>query len=104
MVPNCDANGDYMPMQCYQGSNMCSCYDKSGNPITQPSTTLKSCKCLVERHEVESRNLIGSYIPQCEEDGTYQKSQCVGSIGVCFCVNPMTGEKKGDVTRGGVNC
>ncbi|GFX18728.1 uncharacterized protein TNCV_3018861 [Trichonephila clavipes] len=49
MVPNCDANGDYMPMQCFQGSKFCSCYDKSGNPITQPSTKLKSCKCLRRR-------------------------------------------------------
>ncbi|GFY37236.1 u24-ctenitoxin-Pn1a [Trichonephila inaurata madagascariensis] len=102
MVPNCDANGDYMPMQCFQGSKFCSCYDKSGNPITQPSTKLKSCKCMVQKHEAQ--RLIGNFIPQCETDGTYKKTQCNGSTGYCYCVNLMTGEKKGDAKRGMMNC
>ncbi|GFQ94414.1 uncharacterized protein TNCT_239571 [Trichonephila clavata] len=104
MVPNCDTNGDYMPMQCFQGSKFCSCYDKSGNPVTQPSTKLKSCNCLVKRYEAQNKKLIGNFIPQCETDGTYKKRQCNGSTGYCYCVNPMTGEKKGDAKRGMVNC
>ncbi|GFY60245.1 uncharacterized protein TNIN_500031 [Trichonephila inaurata madagascariensis] len=103
LVPNCDENGDYMPMQCYQGSKLCSCYGESGHPITPPSTKLKSCKCLVQRYKALKSGLIGVFVPQCETDGTFSKRQCIGSVGVCFCVNPMTGNLKSEARRE-VNC
>lgn len=37
--------------------------------------------------------LVGAYSPQCNEDGTWVKLQCHGSIGYCWCVDSNTGEK-----------
>ena len=31
--------------------------------------------------------LIGAFIPQCEEDGSYSEVQCHGSAGYCWCVD-----------------
>ena len=31
--------------------------------------------------------LVGVYIPQCEEDGSYSSKQCHGSTGYCWCVD-----------------
>ncbi|GBN56032.1 hypothetical protein AVEN_79293-1, partial [Araneus ventricosus] len=28
---------------------------------------------------------VGGYIPQCDEDGFYQKFQCWNSVGRCWC-------------------
>lgn len=32
-------------------------------------------------------NLIGSYRPQCEHDGSWSPKQCWGSVGTCWCVD-----------------
>ncbi|GIY60140.1 u33-Liphistoxin-Lm1b_1 [Caerostris darwini] len=104
LIPKCEDNGDYAGLQCFNDSKFCACWTKTGDPITQPSTQLKSCKCLRERYRVEKANLIGSYAPQCEPDGSYDKMQCWGSTGQCFCVDTMTGRKTSEVTRGDLNC
>ncbi len=31
--------------------------------------------------------LIGEFVPQCEEDGSYSPMQCWGSTGYCWCVD-----------------
>ncbi|XP_054720321.1 U24-ctenitoxin-Pn1a-like isoform X2 [Uloborus diversus] len=87
LVPECDENGDYKPLQCFQGSPFCMCWRKDGSHITEPSRKLKSCGCIVHRDEAVSRHLIGNYHPQCEEDGTYSRTQCHGSVGYCWCVD-----------------
>ncbi|XP_055951720.1 equistatin-like [Argiope bruennichi] len=53
--------------------------------------------CEEERKKAEG--MIGSYKPRCEEDGTYKKMQCWRSIGKCFCVHPVTGERISEYTR-----
>lgn len=35
----------------------------------------------------ERQPLIGAYVPQCNEDGSYKEVQCHGSTGYCWCVN-----------------
>ena len=45
-------------------------------------------KC--EKKRTASENgplLIGAFIPQCEEDGSYSEVQCHGSTGYCWCVD-----------------
>ena len=32
-----------------------------------------------------STGLLGEFIPQCEEDGSYSPLQCWGSTGYCWC-------------------
>lgn len=31
--------------------------------------------------------LIGSYRPQCQDDGSWSPKQCWGSVGSCWCVD-----------------
>ncbi|GBN18258.1 U24-ctenitoxin-Pn1a [Araneus ventricosus] len=74
LIPNCDKNGDYLPMQCFKSSKFCRCYSKDGDLLTPPSTKLKSCDCIAKKNEMQKKNAAGSSIPQCNADGTYKKS------------------------------
>ena len=51
----------------------------------------------------------GEYIPQCSDDGNYERKQCHRSTGYCWCVEPETveyvnGTKKGPNDAGKLNC
>lgn len=104
MEPKCDENGKYMYMQCFKSSKYCACFDKHGMPITEPLSTLKGCKCLVKKYKREKSGMIGSFVPQCEEDGTYKKQQCHFSTGYCFCADPITGKNTTVPARGDQQC
>ncbi|GFX18778.1 u24-ctenitoxin-Pn1a [Trichonephila clavipes] len=99
LIPECESNGDYKPLQCFKNSKFCACWDKSGNPATQPSGKIKSCQCLLQKHEADKKGLLGAYKPQCEEDGKFKKRQCHGSTGSCWCTHPETGEKLTEPSR-----
>uniref|UniRef100_T1DEL1 Ctenitoxinlike-Lyc-1 n=1 Tax=Lychas buchari TaxID=1330406 RepID=T1DEL1_9SCOR len=93
VVPNCESNGDYAGLQCHSEGRFCSCWRKDGTPITQPSTKIKSCECHRAKDDKlqTHKGAIGAYIPQCTEDGRFDKQQCWGSIGMCWCVDIETG-------------
>ena len=40
-----------------------------------------------EQAQLNSTGLIGEYIPQCEEDGSFASTQCWASTGYCWCVD-----------------
>ena len=40
-----------------------------------------------EEAQLNSTGLIGEYIPQCEEDGSFASTQCWASTGYCWCVD-----------------
>ncbi|XP_028399649.1 neurogenic locus notch homolog protein 2-like isoform X2 [Dendronephthya gigantea] len=61
-------------------------------------------KCELERTEGEQKLLVGIYIPQCEEDGSYSKTQCHGSTGYCWCVDVEGNKLEGTETRLWPNC
>ena len=53
-------------------------------------------ECEMERQSVydsfpvidgKKRPLLGAFIPQCNEDGSYKEVQCHGSTGYCWCVD-----------------
>jgi len=44
--------------------------------------TVESVKCIPK-----TSMLVGAYIPQCNDDGSWVSMQCHGSIGFCWCVN-----------------
>lgn len=43
--------------------------------------------------------MIGNFIPKCSADGFYEKMQCQGSTGYCWCVEP-SGEEIPDTRKG----
>ena len=62
--------------------------------LTLAAATLVAAQTCNERRSVVDPP-PGSYIPQCEIDGSYRMKQCSGSTGTCFCVNTETGKKSG---------
>ena len=40
-----------------------------------------------EQAQANATGLIGQFVPQCEEDGSYSSIQCWGSTGDCWCVD-----------------
>ena len=51
-------------------------------------TLVNSLPC----NKITAPGLVGAYSPQCNEDGSWKRLQCHGSIGYCWCVN-NEGEK-----------
>lgn len=61
---------------------------------TSPFASIRPrTKCESEREESSVRGSIGQFIPRCTEEGLYQRLQCHGSTGFCFCVNETTGAR-----------
>jgi len=106
LVPKCETNGDYSALQCHTNSTWCQCWTNNGLPVTQPSRKIKRCDCILHRETVRttSRGAIGAYEPQCAVNGGYQKKQCHGSTGHCWCLNVETGAQVGEKVRGSLEC
>uniref|UniRef100_A0A1D0C023 U20-hexatoxin-Hi1a n=1 Tax=Hadronyche infensa TaxID=153481 RepID=TK1A_HADIN len=105
LIPECDENGEYKPLQCFKDSKFCACWDKTGQPMTEPKQGIKACECIVQRETVQKiRGLIGAFTPQCEEDGKYSKMQCHGSTGHCWCVEQVSGRNVTAPVRGRLEC
>ncbi|KAG8181177.1 hypothetical protein JTE90_010949 [Oedothorax gibbosus] len=89
----CDAQGNYLPKQCTrQTPKWCACYNSEGL-VTQPSRAIKSCECLLAKHQLEVEGKRGCDLPTCQRSGKYEKKQCCAKTGLCHCVNETTGEK-----------
>nr|AFP57557.1 hypothetical protein [Latrodectus hesperus] len=87
LIPKCTEEGDYEALQCFEGSPFCMCWRPDGSHITDPSLKLKTCSCIAHRDRVSQTHLIGNYKPQCEQDGSYSRTQCHGGMGYCWCVD-----------------
>ena len=52
--------------------------------------------------------LVGAFVPKCQSDGSYERKQCHGSTGYCWCVNAQTGQELQGTRKGPgqglVNC
>lgn len=53
---------------------------------------------------VRTSCLLGVFVPQCQEDGSFVPKQCWASIGECCCVDPTTGKMTTPWTRGPLEC
>ncbi|KAM5165100.1 saxiphilin-like [Mantella aurantiaca] len=59
-------------------------------------------ECLKKRQEaLGGANVLGQFVPQCDEKGSYQPQQCYGSTGHCWCVNAIGEEIVGTKTQPG---
>ncbi|GIX81182.1 u24-ctenitoxin-Pn1a [Caerostris extrusa] len=106
LVPKCDKNGEYEALQCFQGSPFCMCWRPDGSHITDPSMKIKTCACHVHKDRELARSakgIIGNFVPACNENGTYAKKQCHGSIGYCWCADEK-GNKVSENVRGELKC
>uniref|UniRef100_A0A671U7F2 Nidogen 2 n=1 Tax=Sparus aurata TaxID=8175 RepID=A0A671U7F2_SPAAU len=120
-VPQCDANGQYIPLQCHGSTGHCWCVDTRGQERagtrTPPGTATKDCDrpdeperpkthCEHHRDSVETTGpegypIVGAYVPQCDANGQYRSLQCHGSSGHCWCVDSRGQERAGTRTPPG---
>jgi hypothetical protein len=51
------------------------------------------------------RPLVGAFVPRCTTDGQFERLQCHGSTGECWCVDPSHGQEvTGSRQRAPLNC
>ncbi|XP_069376787.1 nidogen-2 isoform X2 [Paralichthys olivaceus] len=120
-VPQCDANGQYTPLQCHGSSGHCWCVDNRGQERagtrTSPGTQPKDCdqpdeperpKTHCEHHRdsvqttsPEGHPILGAYVPQCDDQGQFRPQQCHSSTGHCWCVDSRGQERAGTRTSSG---
>ncbi|RWS20643.1 putative neurotoxin LTDF S-18-like protein, partial [Leptotrombidium deliense] len=65
IVPQCDENGDYVPLVCVEGDNgakHCSCYTKQGDIAKSQLANVKRCECYNERYEGLNPPRDGSFV------------------------------------------
>ncbi|XP_049425858.1 nidogen-2 isoform X11 [Epinephelus fuscoguttatus] len=120
-VPQCDSNGQYIPLQCHGSTGHCWCVDNNGQERagsrTPPGTTPTDCSkpdepehpkthCEHHRDSVQTTSpegypILGAHVPQCDENGQYTPLQCHGSTGHCWCVDSTGQERPGTRTLPG---
>ncbi|XP_069568837.1 nidogen-2 isoform X4 [Brachyistius frenatus] len=124
-VPQCDAAGQYMSLQCHGSSGHCWCVDGSGQERpgtrTPPGTPSVDCDRSVPvepTQEPESvckrwgASLIKhyggkpdpqQYVPQCDRHGQFSPVQCYGETTYCWCVDQdgreVPGTRSHDVVK-----
>ncbi|XP_065054572.1 uncharacterized protein LOC135683288 isoform X1 [Rhopilema esculentum] len=120
-LPKCDASGLYEEVQCLLSKKKCWCVDKktglpvAGKGVPDSLTCIKKeeTKCqkvrklaikLAEADFDDEEDLLGPFIPTCDEEGNYAEVQCLKSSGFCWCVDENGEEVIGTKTRGVPNC
>ncbi|XP_030609947.1 nidogen-2 isoform X2 [Archocentrus centrarchus] len=123
-VPQCDAEGQYIPQQCHGSTGYCWCVDNRGEERagtrTSPGAERIDCNrperpkthCEHHRDRVTTTSpdgypIVGAYVPQCDAEGQYLPQQCHGSTGYCWCVDSRGEERAGTRTPPGaesINC
>uniref|UniRef100_A0A3B4AZJ5 Thyroglobulin type-1 domain-containing protein n=1 Tax=Periophthalmus magnuspinnatus TaxID=409849 RepID=A0A3B4AZJ5_9GOBI len=71
-------------------------------PTPLPASVVKT-KCQTEATSAAT-GLMGTYKPQCDEQGNYRSKQCWHSTGQCWCVDESGTPIQGTSTRGHLNC
>jgi len=110
-VPQCDAQGAYLPKQCHGSTGMCWCITDDGKEIagtrTRPGHHHVVClahptltKCQDESTKSKTVK-VGSFNPACLPNGDYAPMQCHGSTGMCWCVTSSGAEIPGTRTQPG---
>uniref|UniRef100_A0A336MII2 CSON000315 protein n=1 Tax=Culicoides sonorensis TaxID=179676 RepID=A0A336MII2_CULSO len=92
--PKCYANGMYKEKQCRgdKVSGRCFCFNEVGQKIFgwdwRYNEAEMTCACSRHRSKLEANNHLSTL--HCQQNGNYEELQC--DSGVCFCVEPKTGQ------------
>lgn len=69
-LQQCDLNRDLI----VSPSEWCRCFQRTERP------------CAAVKHKI-TPDLLGTYVPDCDNQGYYRPTQCHGAIGMCWCVD-----------------
>ncbi|XP_078418707.1 uncharacterized protein nid2a isoform X5 [Cetorhinus maximus] len=126
-IPQCDAEGNFRPLQCHSSTGHCWCVDELGREIpgtrTLPGNDQPQCglqgggsqneaptqrqPTVCERWRLSLLEHYGGrptddqYIPECNEFGNFSPLQCHGNSGYCWCVDRDGREIQGTRTEPG---
>ncbi|PIO36573.1 hypothetical protein AB205_0031160 [Aquarana catesbeiana] len=120
-IPECDEEGNYVPLQCHGSTGHCWCVDRNGNeiegtrrppgsgrpqcgipePTQRPQTMCERWKQSLVDHYGGSPS-AEHYIPQCDAYGEFSPLQCHGNSGYCWCVDKDGREIEGSRTQPGM--
>ncbi|KAG8449223.1 hypothetical protein GDO86_016043 [Hymenochirus boettgeri] len=120
-LPECDGEGNYVPLQCHGSTGYCWCVNKIGEEIsgtrTPPGRPAPQCgvpepterpQTVCERWKQSLIEHYGgkpsgeNYVPQCDVYGDFSPLQCHGNSGYCWCVDKEGREIEGSRTQPGM--
>jgi len=112
-VPRCQDDGSYYEVQCFPSTGQCWCVDINGNERWgtlmqgRPDCSVNVTTC--QRHRIRALGLaesppLGTYVPSCNPDGSYNELQCHAFTGICWCVNEKGHEILGTKNWGSSQC
>nr|XP_051678803.1 nidogen-2 isoform X1 [Oryctolagus cuniculus] len=121
-IPQCDEQGDFLPLQCHGSTGFCWCVNSDGHEVpgtrTPPGSTPPHCgpppgptqrprtvcerwkESLLEHYGGTARD--DQYVPQCDDLGRFVPLQCHGKSDFCWCVDKDGREVAGTRTQPGV--
>ncbi|XP_064148544.1 nidogen-2 isoform X1 [Loxodonta africana] len=119
-IPQCDEQGNFLPLQCHSSTGFCWCVDQRGHEIpgtrTPPGSTPPHCgapeptqrpqtvcerwrESLLEHYGGTARD--DQYVPQCDDLGQFIPLQCHGKSDFCWCVDKDGREVEGTRSQPG---
>ncbi|KAM5235573.1 LOW QUALITY PROTEIN: nidogen-2 [Ctenodactylus gundi] len=120
-IPQCDEQGNFLPLQCHGSTGFCWCVDMNGQEIpgthTAPGSTRPHCgpspgptqrpptmcerwrESLLEHYGGTPRD--DQYVPQCDDLGRFIPLQCHGKSDFCWCVDADGREVQGTRSQPG---
>ncbi|KFO29717.1 nidogen-2 [Fukomys damarensis] len=121
-IPQCDEQGNFLPLQCHGSAGFCWCVDSNGNevpgthvpsgsapphcgplpePTQRPRTLCERWKeSLLEHYGGTPRD--DQFVPQCDELGHFRPLQCHGKSDFCWCVDKDGREVQGTRSQPGI--
>ena len=78
------------------------CSNGCGRSCLEGQTVAPLCPSLARQQY--SKGLIGTFVPECESDGSFSTVQCWGSTRYCWCAETTTGRPISEGMRGQPEC
>ncbi|XP_009209802.1 nidogen-2 isoform X1 [Papio anubis] len=120
-IPQCDEQGNFLPLQCHGSTGFCWCVDPDGHEVpdtqTPPGSTPPHCgpppeptqrpPTICERWRENLLEHYGGtprddqYVPQCDDLGHFTPLQCHGKSDFCWCVDKDGREVQGTRSQPG---
>ncbi|XP_051030473.1 nidogen-2 isoform X2 [Phodopus roborovskii] len=120
-IPQCDDQGNFVPLQCHGNTGFCWCVDQNGHEVpgtqTPPGSTPPHCgppseptqrpRTVCERWRESLLEHYGGtpkddqYVPQCDDLGHFIPLQCHGKSDFCWCVDKDGRELQGTRSQPG---